>query len=118
MLLWTPPHFWALALLLSRHYEAADVPMMPVVRGASATSVRVLLYTRGAGGGARWCPPRSAPSARAIWSPRSCSAAVFCALAWRLWRVQSPARAAVLFHYSLLYLSLLFLAVAVDAVIR
>jgi heme O synthase-like polyprenyltransferase len=42
----------------------------------------------------------------------------FCALAWRLWREQTPARAAVLFHYSLLYLSLLFLAVAIDAVIR
>src|SRR6185437_9664430 len=45
VLLWTPPHFWALALLLSRHYEAAEVPMMPVVRGAPATALRVLLYT-------------------------------------------------------------------------
>ncbi|MGZ4481697.1 MAG: heme o synthase, partial [Gaiellales bacterium] len=45
VLLWTPPHFWALALLLSRHYEAARVPMLPVVRGASATSAQVLLYT-------------------------------------------------------------------------
>jgi protoheme IX farnesyltransferase len=44
--------------------------------------------------------------------------AVFCGLAWRLWRAQTPARAAVLFHYSLLYLTLLFLAVAVDAVLR
>jgi protoheme IX farnesyltransferase len=96
VLLWTPPHFWALALLLSRHYEAADVPMMPV------SLVPAALGTFGAG----------------YLVAAVLLGAVFCALAWRLWRVQTPARAAVLFHYSLLYLSLLFLAVAVDAVIR
>jgi protoheme IX farnesyltransferase len=117
VLLWTPPHFWALALLLSRHYEAADVPMMPVVRGATATSVRVLLYT------AALVAVSLVPAALGIFGVGYLGAAVilgsvFCVLAWRLWRDQTPARAAVLFHYSLLYLSLLFLAVAVDAVIR
>ena len=43
--------------------------------------------------------------------------AVFVALAWRLWRSSTPARASALFHYSLLYLALLFAAVAVDAAI-
>jgi protoheme IX farnesyltransferase len=43
---------------------------------------------------------------------------VFCWLAWRLWRARSPANAGLLFHYSLLYLALLFAAVAVDAVVR
>jgi heme o synthase len=117
VLLWTPPHFWALALLLSRHYEAADVPMMPVVRGPSATSVRVLLYT------VALVAVSLVPAALGTFGAGYLVAAVllgavFCALAWRLWRVQTPARAAVLFHYSLLYLSLLFLAVAVDAAIR
>ena len=42
----------------------------------------------------------------------------FCALAWRLWRDTSPARAALLFHFSLLYLALLFVAVAIDAAVR
>jgi protoheme IX farnesyltransferase len=117
VLLWTPPHFWALALLLSRHYEAADVPMMPVVRGASATSVQVLLYT------VALVAVSLAPAVLGTFGVGYLVAAillgaVFCALAWRLWRVQTPARAAVLFHYSLLYLTLLFLAVAVDAVIR
>ena len=42
----------------------------------------------------------------------------FCVLAWRLWRQATAARAAVLFHYSLLYLALLFVAVAADAAIR
>jgi protoheme IX farnesyltransferase len=117
VLLWTPPHFWALALLLSRHYEAADVPMMPVVRGASATSVRVLLYT------VALVAVSLVPGVLGTFGMGYVAAAVilgavFFVLAWRLWRVQTPARAAVLFHYSLLYLSLLFLAVAVDAVIR
>jgi protoheme IX farnesyltransferase len=117
VLLWTPPHFWALALLLSRHYEAADVPMMPVVRGATATSVRVLLYT------AALVAVSLVPAALGTFGAGYLGAAVilgavFCVLAWRLWRDQTPARAALLFHYSLLYLSLLFLAVAVDAVIR
>src|SRR5262249_51124414 len=43
--LWTPPHFWALALLLERQYAAAGVPMMPVVRGARATARQVLAYS-------------------------------------------------------------------------
>jgi protoheme IX farnesyltransferase len=43
--------------------------------------------------------------------------AVFCALAWRLWREPGSRRAGVLFHYSLLYLALLFVAVAIDAVV-
>jgi protoheme IX farnesyltransferase len=117
VLLWTPPHFWALALLLSRHYEAAEVPMMPVVRGPAATSVRVLLYT------VALVAVSLVPAALGTFGAGYLVAAVllgavFCVLAWRLWRVQTLARAAVLFHYSLLYLSLLFLAVAVDAVIR
>jgi protoheme IX farnesyltransferase len=117
VLLWTPPHFWALALLLSRHYEAARVPMMPVVRGASATSVQVLFYT------VALVAMSLVPAALGTFGGGYLVSAVilggvFCALAWRLWRAPTPARAAVLFHYSLLYLSLLFLAVAVDAVVR
>jgi heme o synthase len=117
VLLWTPPHFWALALLLSRHYEAADVPMMPVVRGAPATALRVLLYT------VALVAFSCIPAVLGTFGVGYLVAAlilggVFCALAWRLWREQTPPRAAVLFHYSLLYLSLLFLAVAIDAVVR
>ncbi len=42
---WTPPHFWALALLIRRDYEAANVPMLPVVRGEHRTAVSILRYT-------------------------------------------------------------------------
>jgi protoheme IX farnesyltransferase len=43
--LWTPPHFWALALFRNEDYRKANVPMMPVVKGAKATSLQMLLYT-------------------------------------------------------------------------
>src|SRR5438094_10101669 len=45
--LWTPPHFWALALLLRDHYAAARVPMLPVVRGIRATTDQIVLYSVG-----------------------------------------------------------------------
>lgn len=43
--LWTPPHFWALALFRNEDYRKANVPMMPVIKGAKATSLQMLLYT-------------------------------------------------------------------------
>jgi protoheme IX farnesyltransferase len=42
---WTPPHFWALALLRTRDYAKAGVPMLPVVAGADATRLQILIYT-------------------------------------------------------------------------
>src|SRR5262249_7240392 len=116
VLLWTPPHFWALALLLARHYDAAGVPMLPVVRGPLATARQVLIYSvvlaalslvPGLGGPFGWLYVR-------------CAAAlggVLVVLAWRLWREPSPTRAGVMFHYSLLYLALLFVAVAAAAAV-
>jgi protoheme IX farnesyltransferase len=117
VLLWTPPHFWALALLLAPHYTAAGVPMMPVVRGVSATTRQVLRYT---------CALVAAtllPGLIGTFGPVYLAAAllldgVLGVLAWRLRRAQSSARAAVLFHYTLLYLALLFIAVAADSAIR
>ena len=117
MLLWTPPHFWALALLLAPHYEAAAVPMMPVVRGTPATARQVLVYTL-CSPPRRWCRSLPAPSAASTCSRRS---------DWTGPSARSPggcgarparSRAAVLFHFSLLYLALLFVAVALDAVVR
>jgi protoheme IX farnesyltransferase len=117
VLLWTPPHFWALALLLAPHYEAAQIPMLPVVRGPTATARQVLAYTL------VLALATLAPAVVGTFGPVYLVCAglldgVFCVLAWRLWRQGTAARAAVLFHYSLLYLALLFVAVAVDAAIR
>ncbi len=116
VLLWTPPHFWALALLLARHYDAAGVPMMPVVRGSLATAQQVLIYS------AVLVGVSLAPGLLGTfgWLYLPCAAAlggVLVVLAWRLRRDPSPGRAGVLFHYSLLYLALLFVSVAVAAAI-
>jgi protoheme IX farnesyltransferase len=117
VLLWTPPHFWALALLLAPHYEAAQVPMMPVVRGTPATARQVLGYTL------LLTAVTIVPFATGTFGVVYLIAAVglggaFCALAVRMWRAPGARRAAVLFHFSLLYLALLFVAVALDAVVR
>jgi len=116
VLLWTPPHFWALALLLAPHYEAARVPMLPVVRGAKATARQVLAYTL------LLTAMTAVPFATGTFGAVYLAAAlglggVFCGLAVRVWRQASARRAAALFHYSLLYLALLFVAVALDAAV-
>ena len=87
------------------------------MRGASATSAQVLIYPF-ALVAVSVLPAVTGTFGLTYLAAALALGAVFCALAWRLWRVHTPARAAVLFHYSLLYLSLLFLAVAIDAVIR
>jgi protoheme IX farnesyltransferase len=117
VLLWTPPHFWALALLLSRHYAAAGVPMMPVVRGARTTALQVVIYT--AVLTALTLVPGLLGTFGAVYiGAATVLGAIFCLLAWRLWRERTPANAGVLFHYSLLYLALLFAAVAIDSAVR
>ena len=114
--LWTPPHFWALALLIKRDYAAAGIPMLPVVRGEDETARQIVLYT------AALVAFTLAP---ALWGQFGlvylvAAAALgggFLWLAWQLRRERTPARAKVLFHYSLAYLALLFVAMALDAVL-
>jgi protoheme IX farnesyltransferase len=114
--IWTPPHFWALALLIKDNYANARVPMLPVVRGDRATARQIVVYSLvlvaatllpWAWGGAG---PVYVVCALAL-------GAVFVWLAERLRRDTTPRQAMLLFHYSLLYLALLFAALAVDAVI-
>jgi protoheme IX farnesyltransferase len=111
--LWTPPHFWALALLIRRDYAVAGVPMLPVVRGERETARQIVLYT------AALVAFTLAP---ALWGMFGlayvvCASALgglFVWLAWRLRAERSPQRARLLFHYSLAYLALLFIAMALD----
>jgi heme o synthase len=113
---WTPPHFWALALLLRREYEAARIPMLPVVRGERETTRQILLYT------GVLVAVTLLPLAWAMFGYVYAGAAillggVFLVLAWRLRIASTPRRAALLFHYSLAYLALLFVAMAVDPLV-
>ena len=112
--LWTPPHFWALALLIKDAYANAGVPMLPVVRGERETTRQIVLYTIvlvaftlvvGL-----WLGPIYTVAAAVL-------GGAFLALAWQLRRDTTPRRAAILFHYSLAYLALLFVAAAVNPVL-
>jgi heme o synthase len=117
VLLWTPPHFWALSLLLAPGYAAADVPMLPVVRGPSATARQVGGYSL-ALLAVTLVPGVTGTFGALYLGAALLLGAVLCALAWRLRRSVTAANAALMFHYSLLYLALLFVAVAVDAAVR
>jgi protoheme IX farnesyltransferase len=110
---WTPPHFWALALLIRRDYEAARIPMLPVVRGERETTRQILWYA---------VVLVAVTVVPVVWGPLGlaylCAAlvlgAAFLWLALRLRREMTPQHASALFHYSLLYLALLFAAMALD----
>ena len=113
---WTPPHFWALALLIKDNYKAAGVPMLPVVRGERETARQIVLYS--AALVAVTLLPWAWGSAGLLYLASALAlGAVFVWLAERLRRDTTPRRAVLLFHYSLLYLALLFVALAVDTVV-
>jgi heme o synthase len=114
--LWTPPHFWALALMLQEHYAKARVPMLPVLRGERETTRQILVYT------AAMIAATLVPVAFGVFGVVYGAAAVVlgAVFAWgslELRRQATRRRAAALFHYSLLYLALLFVAMALDAVV-
>jgi heme o synthase len=109
--LWTPPHFWALALMIKEHYAAANVPMLPGTRGDRETTRQILLYaivlvtfTIAVGW---WLGPIYTVAAALL-------GAYFLLLAWKLRQHASRRNAVVLFHYSLAYLALIFVAAAID----
>jgi protoheme IX farnesyltransferase len=112
---WTPPHFWALALLLSKQYSAAKVPMLPVVAGDARTRRSILFYTVLLVAISLvpvvWLGPVYAVACVAL-------GGVFLVLAVRATRTHDGASAVALFHYSLVYLALLFTAAAIGAVVR
>ena len=114
---WTPPHFWALSLRYRDDYAAAGVPMLPVVRGARETSTQILYYTV------------LLVAVTLLLYPAGRMGALYLAAAvvlggafiWRaleLRRDLDGRRAIRLFSFSNTYLALLFLAMALDAVVR
>jgi protoheme IX farnesyltransferase len=118
---WTPPHFWALALRIRKDYEAARVPMLPVVRGVPETTRQIAIYTVVlvaislafyliAGMGLVYLVAAVALGAVFLWR------------AYLLWRQGTSPEGSLtqsirLYKYSISYLTLLFAAVAVDALV-
>ena len=110
---WTPPHFWALALYRAGDYAKAGVPMLPVVAGARETKKQILLYTI-----VLW-PVAVAPAliGMASWVYGGAAlalSAVFTLLALKIMRDESDRSAKQTFHFSLLYLFLLFALLVAD----
>jgi protoheme IX farnesyltransferase len=118
---WTPPHFWALSLRIRKDYAAAGVPMLPVVRGIPETTRQIGLYAilMVAISLVLWAV------ARMGWIYLIAAVvlgAIFLRQAYRLWRQGSSEEASTagairLYKYSISYLTLLFAAIALDAVV-
>jgi protoheme IX farnesyltransferase len=111
---WTPPHFWALALMLERDYAAAGIPMLPVVRGVPETKRQILLWTL-VMIGVSILPVASGVAGVTYLVSALALGAIFLALAALLARDSGIGWARATFHYSLLYLALIFVALVADA---
>ncbi len=112
--MWTPPHFWALALYRSEDYRKAGVPMLPVVAGPAATRRQIVLYS------ALLWPLTLAPTLLGVaglvyGAGAFLLGAVFMAMAVQVLRSEDARPAMRLFGYSILYLFLLFALLLVEA---
>ena len=111
--LWTPPHFWALALYRAEDYRKAGLPMLPVTHGNEFTRLHVLLYTLVLFA-ATLLPFIFRMSGIIYLVAAVLLGAGFIWHAWRLWREYSDALARKTFRFSLWHLSLLFAALLLD----
>jgi protoheme IX farnesyltransferase len=113
---WTPPHFWALAMRVRDDYAAAGVPMLPVVRGEDETRRQILGYSVALFATTLLLAPADGIGAIYLASAVALGAA-FVGRALLLWRAPTDRRAWGLFKFSIVYLGALFGAVAVDALV-
>jgi protoheme IX farnesyltransferase len=111
--LWTPPHFWALALYRAEDYRRAGLPMLPVTHGSEFTRLHVLLYTLVLFA-ATLLPFVAGMSGPIYLAAAIVLGAMFSGYAWRLWRGYSDALAKKTFRFSIVHLTLLFAALLVD----
>ena len=115
--LWTPPHFWALALYRREDYERAGIPMLPVTHGEPETRKRILLYTLILVPVTLLLVPLGS-AGPVYFIPAALLGGLFIRDAWRLWASRDSARAPALFKFSILYLFAVFCCLAVDALVR
>jgi protoheme IX farnesyltransferase len=111
--LWTPPHFWALALYRVEDYRKAGLPMLPVTHGNEFTRLQILLYTLVLFA-STLLPFIFGMSGWLYLAAAVVLGAGFIGYAWKLWRSYSDALARKTFRFSLWHLSLLFAALLVD----
>lgn len=111
--IWTPPHFWALALYRNKDYEKSGLPMLPVTHGQGFTRLHILLYSIALLG--TTLLPFSVRMSG--WLYLICAIVLglrFIQISWQLYQSYSDEKARQLFKYSIVYLSLLFASLLVD----
>ena len=111
---WTPPHFWALAMLIQKDYEAAKIPMLPVVAGREHTVQVIFMYSLVLVAISLVFATTSAVGLVYLGSA-AVLGTIFVALAWNLKGDITTKRARTLYLFSLLYLALLFVAMIADS---
>jgi len=115
--LWTPPHFWSLALYRCEDYARAGIPMLPVTHGPPETRRQIFLYTLVLVPVTLALGPLRA-AGPLYWIPAALLGAVFIFYAARLRRSAQVPHAIHLFRFSILYLFLVFVFLTIDAIVR
>jgi protoheme IX farnesyltransferase len=114
--MWTPPHFWALAIVRKKDYARAGVPMMPVVRGEKETRWKILIYTL------------ELVAVTLLMSVFNFTGTIYLVsalalgswlihTAWQVWRMEGNKIAWKMYRYSSMYLAFIFLALMLDAIV-
>jgi len=114
---WTPPHFWALAIMIKDDYAKADIPMLPVVRGVKHTTIQIMLYTVILSAVSIMF---GVVSDALSWIYMIGASGLCLAFFWYAYKlIKEPDRPAAvrLYKYSLLFLALFFVIVMVDSVV-
>lgn len=113
---WTPPHFWALAIVRARDYAHAGIPMLPVVRGEKETRWQILIYTIGLVGVTLLMPVFGMAGVIYLGAALLFGSGLIYA-AWRVYRLEGNKVAWRMYRYSSMYLAFIFLALVIDTVI-
>lgn len=114
--MWTPPHFWALAIVRKNDYARAGVPMLPVVRGEEETRKQILIYTVELIAVTFLLPIFNLAGLIYLISAIVLGLGLLYA-AWRVWRVGGNKVAWTMYRWSSMYLAFIFLAIVIDAVL-
>ncbi len=115
--LWTPPHFWALAIRYRKDYHSAKIPMLPVIAGPEFTGTKMVLYSLEV-----WATSIIFAPVAGMGAIYLCGAlilgGVFVYLSLQVRRHKTEQSAMRLFGFSITYLTLLFLIIAIDELVR
>jgi len=114
--MWTPPHFWALAIVRSKDYQNAGVPMLPVIRGDRAARRQILIYTIILVATTMLLPLVGAAGTIYVAAASILGFSLLRA-AWKVWTVPGNRSAWSMYRWSSLYLMFIFVAIVADAVL-